>query len=46
MIWSADPLTSYAVAQQVYIDGALVYTRGQERLTDFELGQTYLERAP
>jgi imidazolonepropionase-like amidohydrolase len=45
VIWSADPLTSYAVAQQVYMDGALVYTRGQDHRTDFELGQTYLERA-
>ncbi|HYD73692.1 MAG TPA: amidohydrolase [Candidatus Binatia bacterium] len=47
VIWSADPLTSYAVAQQVFMDGALVYERGAERdpPSDFELGQTYRERA-
>jgi imidazolonepropionase-like amidohydrolase len=47
VIWSADPLTSYAVAQQVYIDGALIYERGQgqDHFSDFELGQTYRERA-
>lgn len=47
VIWSADPLTSYAVAQQVYMDGALIYERGAERdpPSDFELGQTYLEGA-
>jgi imidazolonepropionase-like amidohydrolase len=46
VIWSADPLTSYAVAQQVYIDGALIYTRGQDQdhQSDFELGQTYREQ--
>jgi len=47
VIWSADPLSSYAVAQQVYIDGALIYERGrgQEHFSDFELGQTYREGA-
>jgi imidazolonepropionase-like amidohydrolase len=47
VIWSADPLTSYAVAQHVYIDGALIYERGAERdpPSDFELGQSYLESA-
>ncbi len=47
VIWSADPLSSYAVAQQVFIDGALIYERGAERdpPSDFELGQTYLEGA-
>lgn len=47
VIWSADPLTSYAVAQQVFMDGALVYERGVTRdpPSDFELGQTYLEGA-
>jgi imidazolonepropionase-like amidohydrolase len=47
VIWSADPLTSYAVAQHVYMDGALIYERGQgqERFSDFELGQTYREGA-
>jgi len=47
VIWSADPLTSYAVAQLVFIDGAEVYQRGQgqDHFSDFELGQTYRERA-
>jgi|CXWL01.1.fsa_nt_gi imidazolonepropionase-like amidohydrolase len=47
VIWSADPLSSYAVAERVYIDGALIYERGrdQDHFSDFELGQTYRERA-
>ena len=46
VVWSADPLSSYAVAERVYIDGALIYERGRSRdpLSDFELGQTYEER--
>jgi len=47
VIWSADPLSSYAVAERVFIDGALIYQRGAatEPASDFELGQTYWERA-
>jgi imidazolonepropionase-like amidohydrolase len=47
VIWSADPLTSYAVAQQVFLDGALIYERGAQRdpPSDFELGQAYRETA-
>jgi imidazolonepropionase-like amidohydrolase len=47
VLWSADPLSSYAVAERVYIDGALIYERGalSERPSDFELGQTYREGA-
>ncbi len=47
VIWSADPLSSYAVAERVFIDGAAVYQRGQgqEHFSDFELGQTYREGA-
>ncbi len=46
VIWSADPLSSYAVAEQVFMDGAVIYRRGegQEYFSDFELGQTYRER--
>ena len=46
VVWSADPLTTYAVAERVYIDGALMYQHGQngEAPSDFELGQTYRER--
>ncbi len=47
VIWSADPLSSYAVAESVFIDGALIYERGAERdpPSDFELGQTYTRSA-
>lgn len=47
VVWSADPLSSYAVAERVYMDGALIYERGAEidPPSDFELGQTYTERA-
>lgn len=43
VVWSADPLSTYAVAEQVFIDGALIYERGRgmDRVSDFELGQTY-----
>ena len=43
VIWSADPLSSYAVAERVFIDGAVMYERGAQRdpPSDFELGQTY-----
>jgi imidazolonepropionase-like amidohydrolase len=45
VIWSGDPLSTYAVAERVYMDGALVYERGrdQDRFSDFELGQSYRE---
>lgn len=47
VVWSADPLSSYAVAERVYMDGALVYERGApgDPPSDFELGQTYREGA-
>ncbi len=45
VIWSADPLTSYAVAERVFMDGAQIYERGRGRVSDFELGQTYREGA-
>lgn len=47
VIWSGDPLSSYGVARQVFMDGALIYERGQgqDHFSDFELGQTYRERA-
>ncbi len=46
VIWTGDPFSSYAVAEQVFMDGALVYRRGegQEHFSDFELGQSYRER--
>jgi imidazolonepropionase-like amidohydrolase len=47
VVWSGDPLSSYAVAERVYMDGALIYERGegQDHFSDFELGQTYREGA-
>lgn len=49
VIWSGDPFSVYSKADQVFIDGALVYDRHDaERrpLSDFELGQSALEPAP
>jgi imidazolonepropionase-like amidohydrolase len=42
VLWSADPFSVYAVAEQVYLDGALVYDRKDPRFqpkSDFELGR-------
>ncbi|WP_421786802.1 amidohydrolase family protein [Hyphobacterium sp.] len=41
VIWSAHPLSTYAQADQVYIDGALLFDRatGQQPVSDFDLGQ-------
>jgi imidazolonepropionase-like amidohydrolase len=42
VLWSKDPFSVYALAEKVYIDGALVYDRKnskQQPLSDFELGQ-------
>jgi imidazolonepropionase-like amidohydrolase len=40
VVWSAHPLSVYALPRQVYIDGALVYDRAKHAppLGDFELG--------
>ena len=41
VLWSRDPFSVYALAEQVYIDGALVWDRHDEEYqpkTDFELG--------
>ena len=40
-----DPFSVYAVAEKVWIDGALVYERGMPHWSDFELGQDRLRRA-
>ncbi|MDX2234850.1 MAG: amidohydrolase [Hyphomonadaceae bacterium] len=47
VVWSADPLSSYAVAERVFINGAQMYERGQVVAppSDFELGQSFRERA-
>jgi imidazolonepropionase-like amidohydrolase len=42
VLWSGDPFSVYSKADQVYVDGALVYERGNPALTprtDFSLGQ-------
>ncbi|MEK9542033.1 MAG: amidohydrolase, partial [Luminiphilus sp.] len=42
VIWDQNPFSVYAKAQQVFIDGALVYDRNNPALqpmSDFELGQ-------
>ncbi|HEY0053648.1 MAG TPA: amidohydrolase, partial [Caulobacteraceae bacterium] len=42
VIWSANPFSVYARADQVFIDGARVYDRmdpSAQPASDFELGQ-------
>lgn len=42
VLWTADPFSTYAQAEHVYIDGALVYDRNSPDtwpVSDFELGQ-------
>jgi imidazolonepropionase-like amidohydrolase len=42
VLWNDDPFSVYSKADQVYIDGALVYDRSKPSLqpeSDFELGQ-------
>lgn len=42
VVWNQDPFSSYALAEQVYIDGALLYDRANPALqpvSDFMLGQ-------
>jgi imidazolonepropionase-like amidohydrolase len=41
VVWSGDPFSVYSRAEQVYIDGALIYDRNDSSTwwrTDFELG--------
>ncbi|MFK8015792.1 MAG: amidohydrolase [Gammaproteobacteria bacterium] len=43
VIWDRDPFSVYARAQQVFIDGAVVYDRddpARQPMSDFELGLT------
>ena len=49
VLWNSNPMSTYARARQVYIDGVLVHDRARpshENLSDFDLGQTYLGRRP
>ena len=42
VLWSADPFSVYAVAEKVWIDGALSWDRADPRYqgpSDFVLGQ-------
>lgn len=48
VLWSRDPFSVYALAEKVYIDGALVWDRNDVRYqpqTDFELGLVEREAA-
>jgi imidazolonepropionase-like amidohydrolase len=49
VLWSGDPYSSYTLADQVFLDGALVYDRADPAripVSDFMLGQAALEAAP
>ncbi len=44
-VWSGNPFSVYTLAEKVYIDGALVYERGNDEInpvTDFSLGTSAL----
>jgi imidazolonepropionase-like amidohydrolase len=48
VIWSGDPFSVYTRAEKVYVDGALLYDRGdpaRQPRTDFELGGPALPAA-
>jgi imidazolonepropionase-like amidohydrolase len=49
VIWSGDPFSVYTKADQVFIDGALVFDRfdpHRRPTADFEVGQPALQAAP
>ncbi len=49
VIWSGDPFSVYTKADQVFIDGALVFDRADPKLqpkADFELGQPAMASQP
>jgi imidazolonepropionase-like amidohydrolase len=49
VVWSADPFSIYAHADQVFVDGALAYDRldpARQPLSDLELGQPSVGRRP
>ena len=42
VLWSGNPFSSYARAEQVYVDGARMYDRSdrsRQPMSDFMLGQ-------
>jgi len=49
VIWSGDPFSVYTKADEVFIDGSLVYDRldpNRDTRSDFELGRPAAEPAP
>jgi imidazolonepropionase-like amidohydrolase len=49
VVWNGNPFSVYALADQVFIDGALVFDRShppQRPPSDFLLGQSATEEAP
>jgi imidazolonepropionase-like amidohydrolase len=42
VLWSKNPFSVYALAEKVWIDGALTYDRGKPHWSDFEVGQEIL----
>ncbi len=49
VLWSGDPFSVYTRAQVVFIDGAVIYDRGdraRQATSDFELGQPAMEPLP
>ena len=48
VIWNADPFSSYAKADKVFVDGALIYDRsgGVAPVSHFKLGQPGTDAAP
>jgi imidazolonepropionase-like amidohydrolase len=46
VLWSKSPFSVYALAEKVWIDGALAYERGKPRWSDFELGQDTPSQPP
>jgi imidazolonepropionase-like amidohydrolase len=49
VLWSGDPFSVYSLADQVFLDGAIIYDRqdkARQAVTDFELGQPVREDLP
>ncbi len=46
VLWTRSPLSVYAMAERVWIDGYPVYERGKPHWSDFELGQTMESPTP
>jgi imidazolonepropionase-like amidohydrolase len=46
VLWDRNPFSVYARAEQVWIDGALVFERGKPHWSDFELGQDIVPAGP